>query len=184
MASSDSVDALTELGCRIYIYTGAQRIYNERNSLKWRILRPYYVFRDGNHRINYCEFSLSRDIETNPGSSVIDPSKTFVAPYSQGNIMEILGYNGGRKCVAISLSPLVFNHTNFICLLESLIENNLYSTLSQSSDSAFLLQIYLEWSGYLKFNIICNKVNVMWVICLEVAFHWRLRLLCNTDGVF
>ena len=182
MASSDSVDALTELGCRIYINTGAQSIYNERASLKWGILRPY-VFRDRNHRINYCEFSLSRDIETNPRSSVIDPSKTFVAPYSQGNIVDLFGYNGRRKCVAMSLSPLAFNDTNFICLSESLIENNLYSTLSQSSETALLLQIYLEWSGYLKFNIICNKVNVMWVFVWKLLFiegfaylHWR-RLL-------
>ena len=45
------------------------------------------VFRDRNHIINYCEFCLSRDIETNPGPPVVDPSKTIVAPYSQGNVV-------------------------------------------------------------------------------------------------
>ena len=54
------------------------------------------VFRDLNHRINYCEFSLSRDIETNPGPSFVDPSKTIVTPYSQGNV-EIFGHNAGHS---------------------------------------------------------------------------------------
>ena len=51
--------------------------------LKCSLNRPD-VFRDRNHRINYCEFSLSRDEETNPGPPVVDPppSKTIVAPYS------------------------------------------------------------------------------------------------------
>ena len=48
------------------------------------------VFRDRNHRINYWEFSLSRDIETNPGPSVVDPSKTIIAPYNQGNVVAFL----------------------------------------------------------------------------------------------
>ena len=73
------------------------------------------VFRDRNHRINYCKFSLSGDIETNPGPSVVDPTKTIVAPYSQGDIT-VFGTNAGRQCVAMSLSALVFNYTNFIGL--------------------------------------------------------------------
>ena len=86
---------------------------------------------------------MSRDIETNPGPLVVDPSNTIVAPYSQGNI-EIFGHNAGRQCIAMSLTTLIFNHTNFICLSEDLIEimnagNNLYSTLSQSSEQAFLM---------------------------------------------
>ena len=68
-----------------------------RICLKRGISRPD-VFRDRNHRINYCEFSLSRDIKTNPGPLVADPSKTIVAPHSQGNV-EIFGDNAGRQCV-------------------------------------------------------------------------------------
>ena len=105
---------------------------NFRTSPKTGISRTV-VFRDRNHRIKYCQYSLSRDIETNPGPSVVDPSKTIVAPYSQGNVA-VFGHNAGRQCVAMSLSALVFNHTNFICLSEDLFEimnagNNLYSTL-------------------------------------------------------
>ena len=75
---------------------------------------------------------MSGDIETNPGLSVVDPRKTIVAPYSQGNIA-VFGTNAGRQCVAMSL----FNHANFINLKEDLTEildigNNLYSVLSES----------------------------------------------------
>ena len=113
-----------------------------RSVFKRGISRPG-VFRDRNHRRNYCKFSLSGDIETNPGPSVVDPRKTIVAPYSQGNIA-VFGSNAGRQCVAMSLSALIFNLTNFINLTEDLIEimdigNNLYSVLSQSSGQAFLL---------------------------------------------
>ena len=59
----------------------------------------------------------------------------------------------------MSLTALIFNHTNFICLSEDLIEimntgNNMYSTLSHSSEQAFFLMTdqYLEWSEYLKLN--------------------------------
>ena len=33
---------------------------------------------------------MSRDIETNPDPPVVDPSKTIVAPYSQGNVVAFL----------------------------------------------------------------------------------------------
>ena len=33
---------------------------------------------------------MSRDIETNPGPPVVDPNKTIVAPYSQGNVAAFL----------------------------------------------------------------------------------------------
>ena len=33
---------------------------------------------------------MSRDIETNPGLPVVDPSKTIVAPYIQGNVVVFL----------------------------------------------------------------------------------------------
>ena len=51
------------------------RLY--RKILKRGIKRPG-VFRDRNHRTNYYKFSLSGDIETNPGLSVVDPRKTIV----------------------------------------------------------------------------------------------------------
>ena len=119
-----------------------KRRFHVRKSLKKGISR-LDVFRDRNHRINYCELSLSRDIEVNPGPLVVDRSRTIVAPYSQGNI-EIFGPNAGQQCVAMSLTALIFNQTNFICLTEDLSEimnagNNLYSTLSKSSEQAFLL---------------------------------------------
>ena len=115
----------------LYKYKRKTAKSNRRVKGRLHVSRPD-VFRDRNHRINYCacEFSLSRDIETNPGPSVVDTSKTIVAPYSQGNI-EIFGDNAGRQCVAMSLSAVIFNYTNFICLSEDLIEimnarNNLY----------------------------------------------------------
>ena len=33
---------------------------------------------------------MSRDIETNPDPPVVEPSKTIVAPYSQGNVVAFL----------------------------------------------------------------------------------------------
>ena len=38
------------------------------------------------HVANYCNYKLSRDIEKNPGPpTYVDPNKTIVASYSQGN---------------------------------------------------------------------------------------------------
>ena len=48
-----------------------KRRLHVRKSLKKGISR-LDVFRDRNHRINYCELSLSRDIEVNPGPLVVD----------------------------------------------------------------------------------------------------------------
>ena len=63
-----------------------------------------------NHRISHCKFTLSRDVEKNPGpSTVIDPNKTICAPYSQGNI-SLFGSNDGRQCVAMSLCGLLYNY--------------------------------------------------------------------------
>ena len=101
-------------------------------------------FKDCNHRIHYCTSSLSTDIETNPGPAlIVDPDKTIMGPFSQGNVA-VFGRNAGQQCVAMSLSALIFNHTNFICLSEDLIEimnagDNLYTTISQSTGQNFLL---------------------------------------------
>ena len=50
---------------------------------------PSSLFTSHNHRINYCKFKLSSDIEKNPGP-IVDPSKTIRAPYSQGNFRVLL----------------------------------------------------------------------------------------------
>ena len=51
------------------------------------------------HVANYCNYKLSRDIEKNPGSpTLVDPNKTIVAPYSQGNELDF-EQNAGRQCV-------------------------------------------------------------------------------------
>ena len=71
---------------------------------------PSHVYKSLNHRISHCKFTLSRDVEKNPGpSTVIDPNKTICAPYSQGNI-SLFGSNAGRQCVAMSLCGLLYNH--------------------------------------------------------------------------
>ena len=94
---------------------------------------------------------MSGDIETNPGLSVVDPRKTIVAPYSQGNIA-VFGTNAGRQCVAMSLSALVFNHANFINLKEDLTEildigNNLYSVLSESLLDKLFITDRFTWNS-------------------------------------
>ena len=58
------------------------------------------IYKNLNHRMNYCKFNLCRDIEKNPGPTyIIDPSKTLHAPYSQGNVA-VFGQNAGQQCVA------------------------------------------------------------------------------------
>ena len=63
--------------------------------------------------ISHCiKFTLSRDVEKNPGpSTVIDPNKTVCAPYSHGNI-SLFGSNAGRQCVAMSQCGLLYNYRN------------------------------------------------------------------------
>ena len=72
------------------------------------------MYKNLNHRSNLCKFSLSSDVEKNPGpSTVIDSNKTICAPYSQGNIaLFIIGSNASRQCVAMSLCALVYNYTS------------------------------------------------------------------------
>ena len=63
------------------------------------------------HVANYCNYKLCRDIEKNPGPSIyVDPNKTTVAPYSQGNEL-VFGQNAGQQCVAKSFFSLIYNDT-------------------------------------------------------------------------
>ena len=79
---------------------------------------------------------LSRDIEKNPGPpTYVDPNKTIVVPYSQGNEL-IFGQNARQQCVAMSLCSLVHNNTRGISSTNDLIQiinigNQLYSSLSR-----------------------------------------------------
>ncbi len=69
------------------------------------------TFKDLQHRINYCKFSLSGDIEINPGPAFVDPGKTIHAPYCQGEV-SVFGENAGWQCVAMSLCSLIYTHSN------------------------------------------------------------------------
>ena len=102
------------------------------------------VFKSLTQRTNYCEFLLSRDVEQNPGPTIVDPTKTIAAPYIQGNVAIFGTTNAGRQCVAMSLVALVFNFRKAITSSADLIQvmnigNHLYSTLSQSTKDKFLL---------------------------------------------
>ena len=102
------------------------------------------TYKNLNHRMNCCTFNLSRDIETNPGPTFIDPSKTIHAPYSEGNV-DLFGSNAGRQCVAMSLCSLIFNYSNgSITDSGDLIQimnlgNELYSVLSRLLGQSYLL---------------------------------------------
>lgn len=86
------------------------------------------------------------DVETNPGSGVVDPTKTIAAPYSQGNV-EVFGVaTAGTQCVAMSLSALVHNFRTPIAITSSTdlvqimnIGSNMYSAVSQSCKQGPLL---------------------------------------------
>ena len=102
------------------------------------------VYKNLNHTSNHCKFTLSSDVEKNPGpSTVIDSNKTICAPYSQGNIA-LFGSNAGRQCVAMSLCALVYNFTSLVTSSADLkdimnIGNELYSVLSRLHNQDFLL---------------------------------------------
>ena len=103
---------------------------------------PSSLFTSDNHRINYCKFKLSSDVEKNPGP-IVDPSKTIRAPYSQGNIT-VFGQNAGQQCVAMSLISLIYHNNGGINCPNDLIQimdvgNQLYSRLAQSAGQSFLL---------------------------------------------
>ena len=103
-----------------------------------------HVYKSLNHRINHSKFTLSRDVEKNPGpNTAIDSNKTISAPYSQGNIA-LFGANAGRQCVAMSLCALIYKHKNSISSSADLVSimdtgNELYSVLSRLYNQDFLL---------------------------------------------
>jgi hypothetical protein len=97
------------------------------------------------HKINHCKFNLNTDIEKNPGpSTVINPSKTICAHYSQGN-MTLFGLNAGRQCVAMSLCALIYNKHRLSITssvdLENIMNvgNELYSVLSRLYNQDFVI---------------------------------------------
>ncbi len=84
----------------------------------------------------------------NPGPSYVDPNKTVAAPYSQGNEL-LFGQNAGQQCIAMSLCSLIYNNTKGISIANDLIQimnigNMLYSSLSQLTRQAFLMQLELS----------------------------------------
>jgi hypothetical protein len=101
---------------------------------------------------NVCRFSLSTDIETNPGPIFhVDPSKTVCAPYSQGNRV-IFGETAGQQCLAMCLCALIYNKRQGISSSQDLIQimnigNELYSNLSHLARQSFLM--FTELPSYL-----------------------------------
>ena len=93
------------------------------------------------HVANYCNYKLSRD-KKNPGPpTYVDPPKTIVASYSQGNEL-VFGQNAGQQCVAMSLCSLIYNDTQGISSANDLIQvmnigNQLYSSLSWLARQAY-----------------------------------------------
>lgn len=87
---------------------------------------------------------LTNDVETNPGTGIVDPTKAIATPYCPGNV-EVFGTaNAGTQCVAMSLSALVLNFRNPITSWADLVQvmnigNNMYSALSQSCKQGLLL---------------------------------------------
>ena len=145
----------TKLNLRNYCDGTSQRKPSNRNRRKLQKIcvtsttndttnqRPD-VFKSFTQRTNYSKFLLSRDVEQNPVPTVVDPTKTIAAPYSQGNIAVFGTTNAGRQCVAMSLSALVFNFRKAITSSADLIQvmnigNCLYSTLLQTTKEMFLL---------------------------------------------
>ena len=101
------------------------------------------TYKNLNHIINCCKFKLCGDIEKNPGS-VVDPTKTICAPYSQDRV-DIFGPNAGNQCLAMSLCFLIYNYSHdSITTSEDLIQimnigNELYGALSKLSRQRLLL---------------------------------------------
>ena len=107
------------------------------------------VYKNASHRGQCTTLNLCNDIETNPGPPIhsIDPTQTIKAPYSQGDIM-YFGENAGKQCVAMSLSALIYNKIKGIHSCNDVVQimqmgNQLYSTLSQCTGQAYLMQTEL-----------------------------------------
>ena len=107
------------------------------------------MYKNASHIGQCATLNLCNDIETNPGLLIhsIDPTQTIKAPYSQGDIM-YFGENAGKQCVAMSLSALIYNKIKEIHSCNDLVQimemgNQLYSTVSQCTGQAYLMQTEL-----------------------------------------
>ena len=121
----------------------ARNVFPMRNGYRLLASGKQIVYKNLSHRINNVASKLSGDIETNPGPSVVDPTKTIVAPYSQGNSL-VFGSNAGKQCVAMSLIAILFEFIYLIRTSSHLVEimnvgNELYTRLSQSAGQDLLL---------------------------------------------
>ena len=138
------------------------------------------VYKSLNHRISHCKFTLSRDVEKNPGPSTIDCNKTICAPYSQGNVA-LFGSNAGRQCVAMSLCALIYNHRSPICSSIDLVNimnigNELYSVLSQIHNQDFLLFIAMVMIA-LKYLILMLVIHLVSLILKVLLYSFMLITL-------
>ena len=62
------------------------------------------------------------ETEKNPRPpTYVDPNKTIVASYSQGNELAF-GQNAGQQCVAMSLGSLIYNDTQGISTANDLVQ--------------------------------------------------------------
>ena len=106
------------------------------------------VYKNTRHRGQCATLNLCNDIETNPGSPThsIDPTQTIKAPYSQGDIV-YFGENAGKRCVAMSLSALIYNNIKGVHSFNALVlimeMGKLHSTLSQCTGQVYLMQTEL-----------------------------------------
>ena len=106
---------------------------------------PYSEDKSLTHRGNYTKYKLCNDVEEYPGPVMhrVNPSKTIVAPYSQGDVI-VFGQNAGQQCVAMSLCALIYHNMKGISNPGHLkqimhIGNQLYSSLSKLSRPSFSL---------------------------------------------
>ena len=134
----------------------AMRYVNKSNTAKhekkyFKYLRlfscnfPYNEDKSLTHRGNCTKYKLCNDVEENPGPVMhhVNPSKTIVAPYSQGDVI-VFGQNAGQQCVAMSLCALIYHNMKGISNPGHLkqimhIGNQLYSSLSKLSKQSFSL---------------------------------------------
>ena len=117
--------------------------YTLRSCSKIAPLRNQKVYKSLNHKMNNIATKLSGDIEKNPGPFPVDPSKTIVAPYSQGN-SAVFGSNAGKQCVAMTLIAKLFDFIFSIRSSRDLVEimnfgNELYTRLSHSAGHQLLM---------------------------------------------
>ena len=98
----------------------------------------------GLHRFYIPELIRQTQAQTNSGPGIVYPAKTIAALYGQGNV-EVFGTaNADTRCVAMSLSALVYNFRDPITCSADLVQimnvgNNMYSALSQSCKQGLLL---------------------------------------------